>query len=338
MNPRIRALLVRVLLLGAGILILYLAFRGQDLTKLSRDIRGADYRYVAASITVLLLSHFLRAVRWKMLIKTLGYAPGYLTCFCAVMIAYLANLAVPRLGELSRCSVLYRTDKVPVDELIGTVITERIADVLMLGFLMIGVLVLESNLIVRFVKETIGNAFLPAATENNYSFHLLFGLGLVIVTLAVTLFIRYRVRILRLSLVKRVAAFFEGIMTGIRSISALQGKGWFIVLSISIWLLYALSTFLVFFALNATSRLNFPQALYTLAAGSIGMVAPVQGGIGTYHFMVTRALILLGVSSADGLAYATLNHSSQLLLFLFAGSFALGYIFLVKSTAAATPY
>jgi len=336
MNSRNRALLIRVLLLGAGILILYLAFRGQDLTKLYRDIRGADYRYVAASLTVLLLSHFLRAVRWKMLIDTLGYAPGYLTCFCAVMIAYLANLAVPRLGELSRCSVLYRTDKVPVDELIGTVITERIADVLMLGFLMLGVLVLESNLIVRFVKETMGNAFLPAATENN-SAHLLFGLALGL-ALTVTLIIRYRIRILRSAIVKRAASFFEGVVTGIKSISALERKGRFIALSISIWLLYALSTFLVFFALNATSRLNFPQALYTLAAGSIGMVAPVQGGIGTYHFMVTRALILLGVSSADGLAYATLNHSSQLLLFLFAGSFALGYIFLVKSTAAATPY
>jgi len=334
MNSRLRALWIRVLLLVAGIIILYLAFRGQDLTKLYRDLRGADYRYVAASLTVLLLSHFLRAVRWKMLIDTLGYAPGYLTCFCAVMIAYLANLAVPRLGELSRCSVLYRTDKVPVDELIGTVITERIADVLMLGLLMLGVLVLESKLIVHLVHETMGKAFLPAATENNYSSPLLFGLGLAIVTLAATLFIRYRVRILRFSLVKRAAVFFEGIVTGIRSISALQGKGRFIVLSFSIWLLYALSTFLVFFALKATSHLNFSQALYTLAAGSVGMVAPVQGGIGTYHFMVTRALILLGVSSADGLAYATLNHSSQLLLFLFAGSFALGYIFLVRSNSA----
>ncbi len=331
MKSKLRSLFIQFLLLTAGILMLFLAFRGQDPVKLLHELSTADYRYVAGSLIVLLTAHFVRALRWKMLISPLGYNPRVSDVFCAVMIGYLANLAVPRMGEISRCAILNRTDKAPVDKLLGTVITERIADVLMLLLLMIITFCSQYTLLNSFIHEQVlagilvkGQSTVPLLVKTSIIF--LFCIGLILFF--------YRKKkdiILDLAPVKKIRHFINGLLEGAKSIKNMQSSWLFLLYSCLIWGLYGISTALVFYALPATAGLPSYLALFVLCAGSLGMVAPVQGGIGAYHFMVTQAMFLVGIAKTDGLAYATINHSSQMILFLLAGGLCVLYILVLKS-------
>ena len=149
-----------IFLLAIAALLLWLAFRGQDLNLIWQQLLKANYTWVLLSVFASILAHYARALRWKMLIKPLGYSPKNSNMFHSVMIGYLANLAVPRMGEVSRCGVLTRTDKIPLNSLIGTVIIERIIDVLfLLGILLLSILI-EYNTIQEFLFTNIINPFL----------------------------------------------------------------------------------------------------------------------------------------------------------------------------------
>lgn len=329
-KSRIRSLFIQFLLLAAGILLLYLAFKGQDPKKLLHELGTADYRFVAGSLVALLGAHYFRALRWKMLIRPLGFNPASFDVFCAVMIGYLANLAVPRMGEVSRCAILNRTDKAPVDKLLGTVITERIADVLMLLLLMVVTFVTQYSLISGFFRDQVLTGFVARSQSSGPLVIKLIIAGSILTGIVLFFYRRKKDIILDLAPVKKVRVFIAGLFEGIKSIRHMQRSWLFILYSCLIWALYAVSTALVFYALPATSGLVLKTALFVLCAGSLGMVAPVQGGIGAYHFMVTQALFLLGIAKSDGLAYATINHSSQLILFLLAGGLCVFYILVLK--------
>lgn len=327
---KIRSLIIQFVFLIAGALLLVLAFRGQNFSSIVSELKKADYRYVGCSLGVLLVAHYIRAIRWKMLIRPLGFNPSSIDVFSAVMIGYLANLAVPRMGEVSRCAILNRTDNAPVEKLLGTVITERIADVLMLLVLMAVTFICQYDLIAAFIHKEVMQG-IELKTQNAGSFLLKSGIVLCIVIALVYMIYRSQKKfLLNLGPVKKMILLVKGIAEGVKSIRKMKHSWLFLFYSILIWGLYALSTGLVFYALPATSRLSLKSALYVLCAGSLGMVAPVQGGIGAYHFMVTQALFLIGIAKADGLAYATINHSSQLLLFLIAGGIFLVFILLIK--------
>ena len=331
MKSKLRSLFIQVLLLAAGILMLYLAFRGQDLVKLLHEMGTADYRYVAGSLIVLLIAHFFRALRWKMLISPLGYNPKVTDVFCAVMVGYLANLAVPRMGEISRCAILNRTDKAPVDKLLGTVITERIADVLMLLLLMGITFCSQYVLLSNFLHEQVLAGILAKGQSTG---PLLVKISVILMFFIALILFFYRKKkdiILDLAPVKKIRLFIVGLLAGAKSIKNMQSSWLFLLYSCVIWGLYGISTALVFYALPATAGLPSYFALFVLCAGSLGMVAPVQGGIGAYHFMVTQAMFLLGIAKTDGLAYATINHSSQIILFLLAGGFCVLYILVLRT-------
>ncbi|HYH56637.1 MAG TPA: lysylphosphatidylglycerol synthase transmembrane domain-containing protein, partial [Anseongella sp.] len=148
-----------VLLLGLGLLLLYLAFKGQDLNRIASDLRHADYFWVGASLLMILVAHIFRAIRWRMLINPLGFRPGLGNTYHAVIIGYLANLALPRMGEVTRCGVLNRTEKIPVNALIGTVITERLIDVFCLVFVTALSVLLKFDLISGFIYQRVRGIF-----------------------------------------------------------------------------------------------------------------------------------------------------------------------------------
>jgi len=142
-----------LLFLGLAGLLLYWAFKGQDLTKMAQSVKNANPFWILASVIACLLAHVFRALRWNMLIKPLGYAPSAKNSFYAVMIGYLANLAVPRMGEVSRCGVLKKSDGIPVTPLIGTVFTERLSDLAMLLSITALTLLLEFERIATFMYQ-----------------------------------------------------------------------------------------------------------------------------------------------------------------------------------------
>ncbi len=315
-----------LLLLSLGIFLLFLAFRGQNSDKLLHDLRKADYLVVTASALVCFIAHIFRALRWNMLIEPLGYGkPKATHTFYAVMIGYLANLAFPRMGEISRCGVLNKTDKIPVNQLLGTVITERIIDLFMLMLTILMAIALQFKFISNFLYTHILLKFSGKINTANSVFYILIictaGFGLYYLIIKKDIF----------GMADKIKILWQGLKSGLISIRSLEHKNGFIIYSILIWAFYYLATYLCFFAINATSGLGLTVALSALVFGSFGMIAPVQGGIGAYHWMVSEGLTMYNIERTNGLAYATIIHSSQTILILLAGSASLFFVMVNSS-------
>lgn len=291
-----------------------MAFKGQDFDRLLGDLKSANYWWVLASVGACLMAHVLRAIRWNMLIEPLKQGTPLLqNTFYAVMIGYLANLAFPRMGEISRCGVIHKTDRIPLNQLIGTVITERLIDLLML-IVIIGLsIVLQYKFISSFLYERL---LLKLGEHISYVSILTFAS----VLLACAFLVFYIVlKKNHWGGGKKMRALWNGFSSGLSSVKRMQEKRLFVLYSILIWFFYFLSTYLCLFALSALSSLGPVVALSILVFGSLGMLAPVQGGIGAFHWIVAEGLTIYSISRNDGLAYATIIHSSQTLLVLFIG-------------------
>jgi hypothetical protein len=307
-----------IVLLIIGITLLILAFKGQDLNSLISDLQKAHYGWVAASLLTIFLAHILRAFRWRMMISSLGYGtPSLLNTTYAVMIGYLANLALPRMGEVSRCGVINKTDNIPLAKLIGTVIVERVIDLLMLSIFIAFSIFLQFDVISDFLYRNVLLKF------NGSVGNLIILIFASVILIMAFLFLYILMKKKKWGIRNLLYNLFMDLKSGILSVKDLKNKMGFIAGSIGIWLLYWISCYLCFFALNSTSGLGILPALSTLVFSSIGMIAPVQGGIGAFHWMVSEGLEIYNIPKSEGLAYALLIHSSQTVLILFTGAASL---------------
>ncbi len=319
-----------ILLLVVGITLLILAFQGQNVDQLISDLTKADYKWVAASLLGCFAAHILRAWRWKMMITSLGHGtPSLLNVCYAVMIGYMANVAFPRMGEISRCGVINKTDNIPIVKLIGTVIVERIVDLLMLAIVLALGIILQFDLLSDFLYDNV----LVKLDGNAGNLTVLVFAALILVLAIGLLYLLLKKK--KLGIRNRIYSFFMDVKSGVLSVKDLHNKGGFILSSVVIWLLYGLSTYLCFFALEATSGLDILASLSVLVFSSLGMIVPVQGGIGAFHYMVSEGLMVYNIPKTDGLAYALLIHSSQTLLILFAG--AISVILLMFKSSKLSP-
>ena len=312
-----------LILLFFGIVLLYFAFKDQDLDILLEDLGKAEYFWVFASILFAYLAHFTRAYRWRMMISSLGHGtPTLMNTFYAVLIGYLANLAFPRMGEVSRCGVINKIDQIPLVKLIGTVVAERLIDLLMLVLILFLAIILQFSLLSEFLYN---NLLIKLNGRTGYITLLVFASFLLFLTIALFYIFKKREKI---GIWVRIHNFYLDMKSGIFSISTLSNKGGFIICSILIWLMYGISIYLCFIALEATEVLGPLVALSILVLSSLAMIAPVQGGIGAFHWMVSEGLTIYGIERSEGLAFALLLHSSQTLIILITGSLSLILLFI----------
>ena len=307
-------------LIGMG--VLYLAFRGQDLARIWFEIKTANYFWVATSAVSVLIAHVLRALRWQMLYKSIQYNVTFWNTYHAVIIGYLTNLTLPRFGEIGRCSVMQKVESVPMFASVGTVITERLFDVLVLLLTAAAMVMLQYDLVSGFLHDTI---YLNLVNKiSSISFPWLIGIAILLVGI-----VFISIYFLRQKFSKKLLRVFVNLRQGFGSYKKLKQKGLFLVYTLGIWTFYLLSMYFAFSAIPSTSGLNFDAAFTAVVFSGFAMAAPVQGGIGVFHWVVAQALVLYGISFKDGLAYATIIHSSQVLLILFLGSISL-FIILSK--------
>ncbi|MCK8491207.1 flippase-like domain-containing protein [Spirosoma sp. RP8] len=290
-----------------------------DGADLWRKISSADYRWIAVSAVLTIVAHWSRAERWRTLLEpVVPQRPTSLDATVSVLTGYLANLALPRAGEVARCGTLYRLSGVPVNVSFGTVVAERLFDVLMLFLLLAATFVLEFDRLSQFFMEFFGGK-LPKESSGSSLLVLAGAVLLGIALLAWFLFNRYREALGRHPLYQKVSGFLAGLLEGLLSVRKLRRPGAFLFHTLLIWTMYYLMSYTLFFAMPATAGLGPLAGLTILVVGSLGMAAPTPGGIGSFHLLVGQVALLYGLTSQDGQVLATFIHGVSTLMIIVLG-------------------
>ena len=304
-------------LLLAGALLFY-TYKDFNFAQLQQDMQRINLGWVALSFLPMILSHYVRAVRWAMLLKPLGFTASKTSLFVGVMGGYFANLILPRMGEVVRCGLLHRREGVPASTGIGTVLAERGVDVIVLLLITALAFALQFSVLYEFflglisTKEVDGTS----SADNTIIIWVVVGIIVAIATLAW----RFREKIMQLKIAAGIFKFAQNLMGGVASIFKLEKPGSFILQSFGIWGLYFLSTFFGMLSMPETMVLGLLPAFIVLVTGSYGMVAPVQGGIGAYHAMVIATLTTLYMLDFQAAStMALILHTAQTLLVLVVG-------------------
>ena len=309
--------------LAVGILLLWIAFRTVNFKELAAALKGANYYWLILSVLFGLLGYLSRARRWIILINPLGYNPRYWSTFHSMMSGYLANLALPRIGEITRCVALGKKEKIPVDQLIGTVVIERTIDFISLLIIMFGLFFTSGSRIREYLNASIIVPFREKVLSVFGAAWILWTIVIGLSAIALYMLIRYKKELRKVKFFSKMFDIAHGVINGLKTISKLKRNWEFIFHTIFIWLNYALMTWIVVFCIESTSQISFANSIFILVIGGLAMSAPVQGGIGAYHYFVSRGIAFVaGVSIEDGSAYAILTHESQLVLVLILGAVA----------------
>ncbi|OFY63426.1 MAG: hypothetical protein A2V64_11605 [Bacteroidetes bacterium RBG_13_43_22] len=311
-----------------GVVLLWLAFRNVNFKSLANGLREANYFWLVLSVLFGFFAFLSRARRWMILIHPLGYKPTFWHTFHGMMTGYLANFALPRIGEITRCVTLGKKEKIPVDQLFGTVVIERAIDFITLLFILIITVITSGEKINEFLKVSI---FIPLRDKvfNAFGFTWIIWVILVVAAIISFLFlIRYRKNLRRFRFFAKMFDLAKGVINGLKSIISLERKWEFIFHTVFIWVNYILMTWVVVFCIDSTSHLNMWDAVFLLVIGGLAMSAPVQSGLGAFHYIVSRGLAFVqGVNLEDGLVYAILTHESQLIFVAIAGAISFFIMF-----------
>lgn len=276
----------------------------------------ADKRWLVVMAVFAILSHIVRAMRWKMLIDQTGHPVRLTSSFLSLMVGYLVNLVIPRGGEVSRCYNLYKLDRAPVEVSFGTVVVERVVDLICLLLLITLAFVLESGRLLSFV-ETLPLDF--SAAGGKVLFLLLLA-GVLALAVALGYWLVRRS--------PKLNAFFtktwKGMKSGLLSVFRLKNKGLFVFQSALIWVLYFFMSYAVLKAFEATSHLGFSAVISLFGIGSIAMAAPLPGGTGAYHVLVPQGLsFLYGLELKDAVALTFVFHGWQTFIMIIGGALSL---------------
>jgi glycosyltransferase 2 family protein len=309
--------------LGIGALFIWLFvkdLRVEEKKEILESFTKASYGWVILALFVSLLSHILRTLRWQMMLKPLGYKAGFWNVFMALMIGYFANLALPRLGEVSRCTILAKYEKIPFQKSFGTVVAERAFDIVTFLVLFFANLLIQYNLINHYVTERI---YEPLAEK--FSFigkgYILYGL-ITGISIIVILFFVFRQRLSRFRLYKKIVNVFRGFIDGLKSLGKVKHPVLFLSYTLLIWSLYFLMTYICFFSIKETGGMSAWAGLSVLILGTIGIMV-VQGGIGIYPAIVAETLVLYGATKATGYALGWLIWTAQTVTLILAGIISL---------------
>ena len=325
MNPKLKNFIRFTVFLGIGIFFIWIFLRNlsaEQKQEIILSMGNANYWWIAMAIPLGILSHYIRAIRWKMLIETMDYKPKNSNMFYAVMIGYFANLALPRLGEVSRCSVLTKYENVPFQKSFGTVITERVLDMMVFLLLFLLNLALQAERLSGYIDE---NIYKPLQAKLHLSYNLSGAFTIIILAFALLfgiLFLVFRKKITSHKLYNKIINMAKGFVEGMKSLLKVRNLWLFFFYTASIWSLYLLMAYVVFFSIPDSSGLGLDAGLAVLVFGSIGIMV-VQGGIGIYPAIVAETLVLYGVSSVQGYALGWLIWTSQNITIILVGIISL---------------
>lgn len=318
-NKRLGTILQYLFFFGLGFFFVWMSVKDIDHDKWT-DIRsaldGARYYLIAPVFGILLLSHYTRALRWRLLMEPLGYKPDKANTFFAVMIGYLANQGVPRMGEVLKCTILAKYEKIPADKLVGTIILERLVDAITLLIIFGITLAIQPGLYNQIVDQVFNNPTAPQE-EKMISGKLLLGIIIALIVLIIAIWmIRKKKNFTDLGVaIKKIAA---RVWQGLSAIQHLKKRGQFILLTVLLWTLYLAGGYIGFQALHETEHYGVKEAFTVLSAGSIGMIIS-PGGIGGYALFIEGTMMLYGLQKSIATAFGWLLWIAQTVVILLGG-------------------
>lgn len=321
MNKRLRTIFQYTFFLGLGIFLVWWSINdltAADKSQIKDALRTARHWLILPVFVILFSSHLVRAFRWKLLMQSLGYNPSTANAFFAVMIGYMTNQAVPRLGEVVKCTMLARYEKIPVDKLIGTIILERIIDAITLLFIFGITLIIQPDIYSDLTEAIFNSNPDPAQKTISSTLVMIIAAALIISIIAVWM-IRKKKSFKDLGeLFKKIG---RRIWEGISAIQHLKRRKQFIFLTVFLWALYLLAGFLGFMAFRDTQQYGIREAFAILSAGSIGMVV-TPGGIGAYSYLVEKTMIIYGLNQGIATAFGLILWVAQTSVILLGGLFS----------------
>lgn len=316
-----------------AIVLLYYAFRRVDFNHIAQGFREVNYFWIAISLLVALIAHALRSIRWGYLMEPLGPKPSFSKLFASVMFGYLANLALPRFGEVAKCGSVGRVSRIRFESIVGTVVVERAADLVMLLIATVIVVLVKIDSFGQYIFTKILHPIKQKAIHiEGYKVVIL-----LVMAIAFLLLIRFILRsdFLGKKLNGKIRSAVIGVIDGLKSIYRTPRVIQFVLLSVLIWACYWLMTWALLYSLPITSNFTGWDALFIMVIGSYGMTVPVQGGFGAYHIITASALGIFGITYENGLIFAVISHESQTIMLVIAGIVSMVYLYIKQPTTLA---
>ena len=296
--------------------ILYWMYRGFDFKQVEDVLlHKMNWTWMLLSFPFGILAQVFRGWRWKQTLEPLGEKPRDSVSVNSIFLSYALSLVIPRIGEFARCGVLRRWDGISFPKSLGTVVTERAIDSLLVLIIAGIVFLLQIPVFLNFFRPTGTrmDSILGQFTATGY-------LVTAICGVAVLILLHFLLR--KLAIYNKVKATLGGLWQGVISLKGVKNVPLFIAFTIGIWLSYFLHYYLTFQCFESTSHLSLMCGLVTFIVGSIAVIVPTPNGAGPWHFAVKTMLILYGIQSNDALYFVLIVHSVQTLLVILLGIYA----------------
>jgi hypothetical protein len=322
MKKKILSILQYAIFMGLGIFLLWWSLRKlspKDWQDVKSAISGANYWVIVPVIAALLLAHYSRALRWRILMEPLGYKTRVSNTYLAVLIGYFANLAIPRLGEVLKCTVLARYEKVPADKLVGTIVAERAFDLICLAVVMAIAFFTQIDVIGHYFSTFLMDHFGSKAAH--FTPVKIITILVLIGTLVLVAWFVIK-RFSHVPFIQKCNQILKGIWQGLTSVRYVKHKGWFFFHTVFIWAMYLLSVQMGMWSMHETAHYGIKSSMSVLSTGSIAMII-TPSGIGTYHFFVAGTMEAYGLDYSFGIAFGLLLWSVQFFQILVSGFVAL---------------
>lgn len=314
-NP-LKTIFTIVISLAFAGFFLWLALKDFDFKVIQKSLAKANYLWVLFAGVFGILAYWFRAIRWNLMLEPMGHSVSNSNSLWSISFGYLMNLTIPRSGEIARATALYGVEKVPVDKSFGTIILERVVDLIcLMGFL---------GLTLIFKYEAILSFYDNSGVDVNPNKILLVLLILIVGTV---LFFAFKNKLTSIPFLGKIVNFIDGIFQGVTSIFKLKQKGKFILYTLGIWISYYFAAYLVCFALPETSDLTIADGFFIIVVGTLGMIIPASGGIGAFNLAMKYGFMALFISMGKsselggemGLIYSFISLPLQIVIMLIMG-------------------
>jgi uncharacterized protein (TIRG00374 family) len=326
MQKKVGVLIQYILFLGAGIFLIWWQFNkmtADEFEEFKSALANANYLVVIPIVVMALLSHLSRALRWRLMIEPMGYRPSVFNTFGVTMVGYLANTFLPRVGEILKCTLLGKYEKIPIQKLIGTIVAERLFDFVCYLTLTFFTFLLQHKLVGSFFKDTVTRIVRDKQGQPLW-ISILFTMATIA---AVVVLLRFVFRkYASIKIMSRIKNVFAGLKEGVTSVLKLQKKWQFLFHTIFIWSMYLLQVYIGFSAIADVSHLGLSAACAVLSLAALAnMITP--GGIGTFPTAIFLVLSLYDINRTTGEAFGWLMWGVSTFIVLFFGLLFLGLLY-----------